>query len=257
VLEDHGMSSPGARPSKISDEALLAAVPQASNMRQLLLLLGVAAYGGNYEVVRRRLALLGVDAEALRPRVRRWRPVTPEHLAAAVAASDSCASLARRLGWGDGPADQRRAKAQALAAGLDMSHFLGQAWRRGSQGSIRPARPLEDVLVSGGRPGSTAELRKRLVREGLLIAECAACQRDAWQGRPIPLELDHINGDRTDNRLENLRLLCPNCHAQTDTYRGRNIGAPPQTPAQPTAPAPDRAVMAHRRLLTVLAARSA
>ncbi len=46
-------------------------------------------------------------------------------------------------------------------------------------------------------------------------------------GRPIPLELDHINGRRDDNRLDNLRILCPNCHAQTETYRGKNIGALP------------------------------
>ncbi len=51
------------------------------------------------------------------------------------------------------------------------------------------------------------------------------CRRERWNGRPIPLELDHVSGVRDDNRLNNLRLLCPNCHAQTPTYRGRNIGA--------------------------------
>jgi 5-methylcytosine-specific restriction endonuclease McrA len=50
------------------------------------------------------------------------------------------------------------------------------------------------------------------------------CDRERWNGLPIPLELDHVNGMRSDNRLSNLRILCPNCHAQTPNYRGRNIG---------------------------------
>lgn len=74
----------------------------------------------------------------------------------------------------------------------------------------------------------------------------------------MPLELDHVHGDRTDNRLENLRrLLCPNWHAQTDTYRGHNIGAPrAAAPAEPAAPVSDRAAIARRRLLLVMAQRT-
>ena len=68
------------------------------------------------------------------------------------------------------------------------------------------------------------KLRQRLIKEGLKLHQCESCLCETWMGQPIPLELDHINGDRWDSRLENLRLLCPNCHAQTDTYRGRNIG---------------------------------
>jgi len=71
----------------------------------------------------------------------------------------------------------------------------------------------------------TNELKMRLIRERLKQARCEACGRDRWNGTHIPLELDHINGRRDDNRLDNLRILCPNCHAQTPTYRGRNIGA--------------------------------
>ena len=52
---------------------------------------------------------------------------------------------------------------------------------------------------------------------------CEECGLAVWNGRPIPLELDHVNGRYTDNRLENLRILCPNCHAQTPTYRAKNI----------------------------------
>ena len=54
--------------------------------------------------------------------------------------------------------------------------------------------------------------------------QCELCNNTSWNGLPIPLELDHIDGDATNNFLVNLRLLCPNCHAQTDTYKGKNIG---------------------------------
>jgi 5-methylcytosine-specific restriction endonuclease McrA len=63
-----------------------------------------------------------------------------------------------------------------------------------------------------------------LVREGVLERRCAECGRERWRDGLIPLELDHVDGDRTNNLLENLRLLCPTCHALTDTYCGRNIG---------------------------------
>jgi hypothetical protein len=67
-------------------------------------------------------------------------------------------------------------------------------------------------------------LKRRLVEEGLLVARCAIGGLTTWRGRPLVLHPDHVNGDRTDHRLANLRFLGPNCHSQTDTYCGRNIG---------------------------------
>lgn len=64
--------------------------------------------------------------------------------------------------------------------------------------------------------------KKRLVENGLLEYKCSICDLDKWMGNEIVLELDHINGINNDNRMENLRFLCPNCHSQTDTFRGRN-----------------------------------
>lgn len=81
---------------------------------------------------------------------------------------------------------------------------------------------LEDILVKDSTYSSSNGLKKRLFQSGVLAAACAFCGIDSWRGNAITLELDHINGQRSDNRLENLRVLCPNCHSQTPTWRGRN-----------------------------------
>ena len=80
----------------------------------------------------------------------------------------------------------------------------------------------EDILAGKHSSYGTAKVKKRLIEEGIMKCECAWCGiTDTWNGKPIVLHLDHINGVNNDHRLENLRLLCPNCHSQTDTYAGK------------------------------------
>ena len=106
-------------------------------------------------------------------------------------------------------------------SGLDTSHFTGTQWARGRR-VPQKSIPLEQILIRGSTYRGNATLRKRLIEAGLLEPQCAECGLTTWRGRPLPLHLDHINGDHTDNRLENLRILCPNCHAITDTWCARN-----------------------------------
>lgn len=103
---------------------------------------------------------------------------------------------------------------------IDVSHFTNQGWARGKV--IGPRRPIEDYIVSGV-PIQSHKLRLRLLKEGIFEHRCSRCSLETWLDGPIPLELEHINGDHSDNRLSNLHLLCPNCHALTDTYRGKKL----------------------------------
>lgn len=67
------------------------------------------------------------------------------------------------------------------------------------------------------------KLRIKLLKEGLKQPICERCKNSEWQGQLIPLEVHHIDGNKSNNELHNLQLLCPNCHALTPTYRGKNI----------------------------------
>ena len=82
--------------------------------------------------------------------------------------------------------------------------------------------PTKEILEGKHPQYQTNKVKKRYLEEGLLENKCAWCGiKDEWNGKPITLQLDHINGINNDHRLENVRILCPNCHSQTETYCGR------------------------------------
>lgn len=154
--------------------------------------------------------------------MKRRTPWTRDFLAPIVASTFSVAGTLRALGLRVAGANYAAVNRAIAQYSLETSHWTRQGhWRGRSNPHVRRI-PLKMVLVTNSTYNSN-RLRQRLLREGALQHRCATCHRRGWQGRPIPLELDHIDGDRTNNTLANLRLLCPNCHALTPTYRGRNI----------------------------------
>jgi 5-methylcytosine-specific restriction endonuclease McrA len=140
---------------------------------------------------------------------------------------------AKRLGM---PTDHRAARRydwSVIQAYYDAGHsvrecaqrfgFSSASWTDAVKRRDAVARPTEmpiEKLLRASR--NRTNLKRRLVKAGLLSTQCGECGLRQWRERPLALELHHINGDGRDNRLENLSLLCPNCHSQTDSWGGRN-----------------------------------
>ena len=139
----------------------------------------------------------------------RYRNDRKSIVAQAVKESKSIAGVIRKMGLIPAGGNYDTINKLIIRFNLDTSHFTGPVWNRG-------------VYQPTGTHKSKSHLRAALIRDR--GPKCQHCRRKTWCGRPIPLEMHHIDGIRTHNDLDNLLLLCPNCHAQTDTYRNRNIG---------------------------------
>lgn len=209
------------------DARIREAVARSATWEETARLLGIESDPHALAALVKRAREIGTDSTHLQrrrasPARRKRRRWTDDQLRAAVAGSFSMAATLRALGLiaagGNYESLQRRIK----ELGIDTSHFRGKAWNSGLRYQPAPARPLEQLLV-GDRWMASHHLKGRLFRAGLKAPTCELCgwAEVAPDGR-IPVELDHINGDRNDNRLENLRILCPNCHSLQATHRGLN-----------------------------------
>lgn len=148
-----------------------------------------------------------------------------QDLQQAVRTSTSIRQVLQKLGLREAGGNYTHIQKYISEHHLDIGHFHGKGWRKGLQIPRKPVILIKDILVKDSSFQSY-RLKRRLFKEGYKKAVCEECgwSEQSPNGR-VPLELDHINGDRRDNRIENLRILCPNCHSLKPTHRGRNIKA--------------------------------
>ncbi|MFF5983618.1 HNH endonuclease [Streptomyces olindensis] len=207
--------------SAYTRERLEEAARGARTLSEALGRLGVDPRSSTRRYVFERMKRLGVDVSHFEREGVKW---TRDVLERAVAASTNMCEVLRHLGLEVVGGHHTHISRRIKAYGIDTSHFQvptrrGKPWRPRTPETFLVEQPADQA-----RRVPSDRLKWAMKASG--VAErCALCGTDAvWRGRPLPLEVDHINGRWRDNRIENLRLLCPNCHATTDSYRGRGKG---------------------------------
>lgn len=137
-----------------------------------------------------------------------------EEFAEAVAANESAIEVLLYLGMRVTGPNKKNVDKRATTLQLDTSH-----WRTERKKREVTKYKLDEILIKDSPYYNSGNIKLKLIRAGLIEYICHSCGLRDWQDAEISLQLDHINGDRNDHRLENLRLLCPNCHSQTHTYK--------------------------------------
>ncbi|WP_055626279.1 HNH endonuclease signature motif containing protein [Streptomyces hirsutus] len=207
--------------SAYTKERLEEAARGARTLSEALVRLGVDPRSSTRRYVLGRMKKLGVDTAHFQREGVKW---TRDVLQEAVSASTNMCEVLRHLGLEVVGGHHTHISRRIKAYGLDISHFR-MPTRRGKP--WRPRTP-ENLLVE--QPPAQARRipsdRIKWAMTALGVPEqCTLCGTGSlWRGRSLPLEVDHVDGDWRNNRIENLRFLCPNCHSTTDNYRGRGKG---------------------------------
>lgn len=207
--------------SAYSRERLEGAAQRARTLSEALERLEVDPRSSTRRYVLGRMKKLGVDVSHFEREGVKW---TKEILQAAVSASTNMCEVLRSLGLEVVGGHHTHISRRIKAYDIDTSHFRmptrrGEAWRPRTPEGLLVEQPI------GQARRIPSDRLKWAMKASGMQERCALCGAEAvWRGHPLPLEVDYIDGNWRDNRIENLRFLCPNCHSTTGSYRGRGKG---------------------------------
>ena len=151
--------------------------------------------------------------------------IDPKLLIDEVKQSKSCSELLTNIGWNNRSGSLHvKIRNEIKYHNIDTSHWLGHAWSKGKTvlQDKRLSKKTVEEIFSENSLVAPSHIRRLVKINNLLPYECVDCKMTEWNNKPLTLQLDHINGIRKDNRLSNLRWMCPNCHSQTDTFCSKN-----------------------------------
>jgi Zn finger protein HypA/HybF involved in hydrogenase expression len=150
------------------------------------------------------------------------KKVSDEDFSSIVSESTNYAQICRAIGLRCQGSNYRTIKNRIKRLNLSIAHF-----RRHVPNQIAKELPIDKVFIKNSKYNCSKGLKTKLLKQDLLEYKCQKCSNTGeWQGQPMSLQIDHINGIRNDNRIENLRFLCPNCHSQTFTHSGKRFKKP-------------------------------
>ncbi|KPC64874.1 HNH endonuclease signature motif containing protein [Streptomyces chattanoogensis] len=205
--------------SPYTRERLAEAAASSRTLSEALERLGVDPWSSKRRYIWERMKKLGVDTSHFEREGVKW---TREILEQAVSVSTNMCEVLRHLGLDVVGGHHTHISRRITAYGIDTSHFQLPTQRGKSRRPPTPEGLLVKQPTAHARRIQSNRLKQAMLDQGK-EERCALCRTEAvWLGEPLPLEVDHVDGDWRNNRIENLRLLCPNCHSTTDSYRGRN-----------------------------------